>query len=721
MMEWREKDEIKEDLGLDAGGKPPLLTRRAMLSSLGLAGAAFAAGSVIGGTIGTSYAAGGPVIGEVYGRKGPPDFMAEDSLENFVLPEHFDDDIIAAANYAAQHHAILLTTNKVYSVTEEFSVPANLTWISCNSTIKQTGAASNSATASGIAPQSNVRIWGHLTIDMGNPTAGWGEKCHVRIDSFNNITPKVRGFFFDTIKLVGGHFNCNGFVMAGGASLVRGKRIECDDSAVIGRVFMAHWGNFTQHYNDNGVYRHVAGWLPTTHPHDCIIDEIVTGNLTCNTKDYSAIALVSAGYDIEIKNINGNMLDSTISGKALVLLTAGDLAFAYASTAERSHGMRGLSFGKIKGTTYALGVGLIPEALYLGHEDLTNVPSPPAYEDYLAHISLDVEHLDAVGKIEIGVTTNILINGANGRGRTRVKCAKGRYFYSALHVRNLNDNLTIDELEAVDCKINPIVIGGTGTDNGKLPKNTAIKKLIVKRYGVTSSNTIYRTALRNELAINTQIDHIIVDEHGNAFCVASTANSPYGHTFKVGSIVVNDASYTKTFLINNTNPINDPVQLDHFYEVAGTVTNGVSGGVSVRANGRFKEYFSATLNTGLKVNAGDFIYNLGAGDGAAVKYFVKSGGVVGSTAVLQKVQSKPTTLSYTSTALAAGAVIKIRSNATIAGITPGDKLDVTLDQPLQGTRLYAEVTAANTFDVFHENPTGANVTVASGTMTIRIS
>lgn len=639
MMERRKMGEIEEDKGLDPSGKPPLLTRRAMLSSLGITGAALAAGSVIGGTIGTSFAAGGPpVSGDVYGRKGPPEFLTEDSLETFVVPEHFDDDIIAAANYAALNHAILLTKNKVYLVTEEFSVPANLTWISCNSTIKQTGAASNSATASGIAPQSNVRIWGHLTIDMGSPTAGWGEKCHVRIDSFNNITPKVRGFFFDTIRLVGGHFNCNGFVMAGGASLVRGKRIECGDSAVIGRVFMAHWGNFQQHYNDSGTYRHVAGWEPTTHPHDCIIDEIVAGNMTCNTNDYSAIALISAGYDIEIKNITGNMLDSTISGKALVLLTAGDLAFAYASPAERSHGMKGLTFGKIEGTTYALGIGLLPEALYLGHEDLTNVPSPPAYEDYLSHISLDVDHLDAVGKIEIGVTTNILINGANGRGRTRVKFAKGRYFYSALHVRNLNDNLTIDELVAVDCKINPIVIGGTGTDSGKLPKNSAIKKLIVKRYGVTSSNTIYRSALRNELAINTKIDEIIVDEHGNAFCVASTANSTYGHTFKVGSIVVNDASYSRAFLINNTNHINDPVQLDHFYEVAGTVTTGVSGGVSVRANGRFKEYFSETLQTGLKVNSGDYIYNLGAGGGTAVKYFVKTGGFVGSTAVLQNVQ-----------------------------------------------------------------------------------
>ncbi|WP_202916289.1 hypothetical protein [Paenibacillus mesophilus] len=80
-MERPEMDEILENKGLNAGGKLPLLTRRAMLSSLGIAGAALAAGSVIGGTLGTSFAAGRPVSGEVYGRKGPPDFLAADSLD----------------------------------------------------------------------------------------------------------------------------------------------------------------------------------------------------------------------------------------------------------------------------------------------------------------------------------------------------------------------------------------------------------------------------------------------------------------------------------------------------------------------------------------------------------------------------------------------------------------------------------------------------------------
>lgn len=69
MTERREMDEIQEDKGLNAGGKLPLLTRRAMLTSLGVAGTALAAGSVIGGTLSTSFAAGKSVSGEVYGNE----------------------------------------------------------------------------------------------------------------------------------------------------------------------------------------------------------------------------------------------------------------------------------------------------------------------------------------------------------------------------------------------------------------------------------------------------------------------------------------------------------------------------------------------------------------------------------------------------------------------------------------------------------------------------
>ncbi|MEF3303128.1 glycosyl hydrolase family 28-related protein [Paenibacillus sp. GYB003] len=82
-MENRDCNRMKEDgIGAADRGQGPLVSRRAMLSSLGMAGAALAAGSVIGGTMGTAFAAGGPVSGDVYGRKGPPDFLTADSLDS---------------------------------------------------------------------------------------------------------------------------------------------------------------------------------------------------------------------------------------------------------------------------------------------------------------------------------------------------------------------------------------------------------------------------------------------------------------------------------------------------------------------------------------------------------------------------------------------------------------------------------------------------------------
>ncbi|WP_193556270.1 right-handed parallel beta-helix repeat-containing protein [Paenibacillus ginsengarvi] len=70
MTERREMDEIQENKEVNLGGNRPLLTRRAMLSSLGIAGAAMAAVSVVGGTLGTTFAAGGSVSGDVYGGEG---------------------------------------------------------------------------------------------------------------------------------------------------------------------------------------------------------------------------------------------------------------------------------------------------------------------------------------------------------------------------------------------------------------------------------------------------------------------------------------------------------------------------------------------------------------------------------------------------------------------------------------------------------------------------
>lgn len=643
----------------------------------------------------------------------------------FVFPEHFNDDIVAAAEYAALHNATLVTKNKTYELDQEFVLPENLSWWSCFTTIKQVGAALSSKTASGLAPRPNVSISGYLTVDMGVPTTNpWGEKCHVRLDSFNNITPQVRGFYFDTLKFKGGHKNITGFCMAGGASLVRGKRIECDDNDIIARVFMAHWGNFTQHYYDSasGKYKHVENWQPTTHPHDCIIDEIVTGNLTCDTNDVSAIVCISAGYDIEIKKINGNLLDSSQTDKGLVVITPGDLGFAYASTKEKAHKMRRIKVGIIEGETYAYGVDLIPWALYGANDDLTNVPVPPTYDDYLARIELDVDYMDVTGDYTRNVSSNLAIGGRTGKGRLNIGIAKATKFYSGLSAKNLGHDITIDELIVTDSKLNPLVIEGTGTTASVLPKNVLIKKLVLRRFGITSTNNAYRTGVTNKLSINCRVDKIVIEEHGNAYCIADTANGTLGRDFSIGEVHVNDPLYTQTFLISNSNDVNDPISLDSYSVASGSVSSAIQGGITKKTSGMFREFYSTPAAVvGLNVKANDYINLAGVGAGATNRFRVVTAGVYGSTAVLEKIESRPTSLILNSVTIPANTQVKVIANGIISGLLTTDKLVATTDVPLLGCKIDAEVTSVDTFDVWIFNPSGESKTITpSGHVYLKI-
>ncbi|WP_235823107.1 phage tail protein [Acinetobacter pittii] len=668
------------------------------------------------------------------GANGWTALLVQDGLENqaminlrlktmFVFPEHFNDDIVAAAEFAAFNNATLVTKNKTYKLSQEFVLPENLTWLSCFTTIEQVGDALASKTASGLAPRSNVKLTGDLTIDMGIPTTNpWGEKCHVRLDSFNNITPQVRGFYFETLRFKGGHKNITGLAMAGGASLVRGKRIVCDDTDAIARVFMAHWGNFTQHYNDNGTYRHVANYSPTTHPHDCIIDEIVTGNLTCDTNDVSAIVCISAGYDIEIKKVNGNLLDSSQTDKGLIVITPGDLGFAYASSEEKAHKMRRLKIGTVEGKTFAYGVDLIPWALYGANDDTTNVPIPPIYEDYLAQIELDIDYMDVTGDYTRNVSSNLAIGGRTGKGRLNIGVAKATKFYSGLSAKNLGHDITIDELIVTDSKLNPLVIEGSGTTASVLPKNVLIKKLVLRRFGITSTNNAYRTGVTNKLSINCRVDKIVIEEHGNAYCIADTANGALGRDFSIGEIHVNDPLYTQTFLISNTNDVNDPISLDSYSVASGSVSSAIQGGVTKKTNGMFREFYSTPIAViGLNVKSNDYINLAGVGAGATNRLRVVTAGVYGGTAVLEKIESRPTSLILNVVTVPANSQVKVIDGGTISGLLTSDKLQVTADIPLLGCQIFAEVTATGTFDVWIFNPSSTSKTITpSGRVFLKI-
>lgn len=60
------------------------------------------------------------------------------------------------------------------------------------------------------------------------------------------------------------------------------------------------------------------------------------------------------------------------------------------------------------------------------------------------------------------------------------------------------------------------------------------------------------------------------------------------------------------------------------------------------------------------------------------------------------------------------------TTVTLTGSKLGDNVNVSFDKPLSGTRMWGEVTSANTVTVYHRNDTGAVVDVPSGTLTVRL-
>lgn len=60
------------------------------------------------------------------------------------------------------------------------------------------------------------------------------------------------------------------------------------------------------------------------------------------------------------------------------------------------------------------------------------------------------------------------------------------------------------------------------------------------------------------------------------------------------------------------------------------------------------------------------------------------------------------------------------TTVTLTGATIGETVTVSFDKPLQGTRMWAEVTSTNTVTVYHRNDTGVAVDLASGTLTVKI-
>ncbi|WMC00590.1 tail fiber protein [Acinetobacter phage Ab65] len=384
--------------------------------------------------------------------------------------------------------------------------------------------------------------------------------------------------------------------------------------------------------------------------------------------------------------------------------------------------MRGNKIGGITGTTYAYGLNMVPWALYGANDDYTNVSPIPTYDDYLARIELDVDYINAKGDYTRNVASNLLLSGRTGRGRLHVITAIGEKFYSSLIARNLSNNVTIDKLISKDTKLNGAVIEGTGTNAAVIPSNIRVKELVAYKYGMTSSNIAYRTAVSNKLSKDVFIDKITIEEHGNAYAVADTANGTLGNSFAIGHIQVNDPTYSATLLINNSNTVTDPVQLNSYKTISGSVTLAVSGGVCyAQSGGMNKEFFSTPAAiVGLPVKANDYINLVNVGAGATNRFRVVTSGLYGSTAVVEKVESRASSVSLATQTLAAGASVKVRSALSLSGLLVTDKLEVNANIPLQGCFLYADITEAGMFDVYMYNPTSATVTTSAGSLYFKI-
>ncbi|WP_236532915.1 hypothetical protein, partial [Escherichia coli] len=80
-----------------------------------------------------------------------------------------------------------------------------------------------------------------------------------------------------------------------------------------------------------------------------------------------------------------------------------------------------------------------------------------------------------------------------------------------------------------------------------------------------------------------------------------------------------------------------------------------------------KEFFSTPAAiVGLPVKANDYINLVNVGAGATNRFRVVTSGLYGSTAVVEKVESRASSVSLATQTLAAGASVKVRSALSLS-------------------------------------------------------
>lgn len=549
----------------------------------------------------------------------------EQKLRGFVTPEDYGGSAVVNSIILAMTQAsalgVPMQCNPVdYPTNQSMFLPDNFEWHANGCRVVATTDSSSPAIKT---VKNNINIKGLLRVFLsdpgGTPTANRG---HILVGDYLNPLFNPSGFFFDDIKFEGGHFNCTAFGVAGGANNIKGRSLSCGDSDKIGRVFSAHWGNFNGHFLSGGVYQHAIGAGPTTHPHNIKIEEITSGELTVNTGDFVHVFTVSAGYDIKVGRIKGVVNNLGVGGSDVVLLTAGDLGFAYATEEERLNGMWGIRIDSVIGECARNGINRIGRALNF---DTDSTPQPADY--YFAKIEDTIDYI----RIKSTGTITQVISGSNGYGKTRYGVVMAEGGLVCASFTNYERDTVIDVLRCKNSVTKALQIAGSGGDTTIHPSNIEIKSLEIDRTDAggsgTQANSIgFLIASARNIKIGTVMVKALANNGFAGQISTNVKNICVGDTF-----LADNYNPALSFAYTNSAGFSDYVHLGNLFAPA-TVISPVSGGVTFSTAGRNREWHATSgFPAGLAVNNGDRVWVTAASGVALVQ--VKTSGLIGTTAV----------------------------------------------------------------------------------------
>ena len=192
-----------------------------------------------------------------------------------VIGDGVTDDIvnINKALLFAKDNSINIVSfeDKTYFITDTIEVPDNIILNMNNTKIKYLGTSNNKPA---IRLSNNSKIINKCSIEMDD-APGSANKCWILLGDFQT-GQGISNVYIDNVELLGGFNNCNGISIAGDTNSVVINKVDCSNTTKPGRVIMAHWGNFNDHYVNGGSYIHVNNYKPTTHPHNIKINEVFT-------------------------------------------------------------------------------------------------------------------------------------------------------------------------------------------------------------------------------------------------------------------------------------------------------------------------------------------------------------------------------------------------------------------------------------------------------------